>query len=96
MAANSTPQVEDLQDSLRSVRGFISVLGARMVDQSLALTDAAATSSPYQYQTVTPQGVAVEGSRAQVTDPSAVPGIHNQTLILIVAVAVAVLLLKHQ
>lgn len=95
MAARTIPQTENLQDSLRSVRGFVSVMGAQMVDQSLALTDAAASSSPYQYQTVTPQGYAVEGSRAQINNATAVPGVSNNTLLLVLAVAVAVMVIKH-
>ena len=95
MITQTNPQAENLQDSLRTMRVFVNNLGGRLVDQAMALTDASVSSSPYQYQTVTTAGTAIEGSRTTLTPKKqAVPGIENKTLFLIVGVAVAGLLIR--
>lgn len=100
MAARTIQQAENLHDSLRTMRGFVSNIGGYMVDQSMAQIDASVRSSPYQYQTITPNGVAIEGTRNKVpTDSngnpapktSIIPGVSNIVLLAVGVVALMVL-----
>ena len=50
------------QDALRPYRNFINLLAGVANDQSYANTDNAAYSNPYGYQTIGPDGAAVEGT----------------------------------
>lgn len=52
---------EAQQDALRPIRNFVSLLGGALYEQSLSGQDGMAYNTPYNYQTVSPLGVAVTG-----------------------------------
>lgn len=80
------------QDWLRGVRGFVNGLAGVVNDQSWAGEDQRVYNLPYAYQTVGPNGNAIEGAPIAVTRSGGVQ-ISNGTLMLILG-AVAVFLYK--
>jgi hypothetical protein len=97
MATQTIQQAETLQDSLRSVRAFVSNIGGQLVDQSMASIDASVHSAPYQFQTVTQAGAAVEGSGQTLTTTQGAPqiaGVSNTVLLVLAAAAVLLILRK--
>lgn len=90
MTNTGDPNLIAFQDSLRSVRSFVSGLSGGTQDQTWAGEDGLAINAPYQYTVRGGSGVyAVEGAAATVGQPQTVAGVPVSTLLLIGAALVA-------
>lgn len=86
----SDPNLIAFQDSLRSVRNFVSGLSGGTQDQTWAGEDGLAINAPYQYTVRGTNGAyAVEGAGATVGQQATVAGVPVTTALLIGAALVA-------